>query len=156
MVNLSVLSSVQNYFKNKNLKPSEALLFLRQTFFIFFMAQVFLATLLTIGFSFASSPKENDSLITTLIIMSLIQLPLAIVISSYFTRTGGRRPALAASIATAMLFSNPAWFAGFGFLSSKSYFYLFVQILILTIYYAIGILICGRFAKVSLLDDSSK
>ena len=156
MVNLYVLSSIQNYYKNKNLKPSEALIFLRQTFLVFFLAQIVLASVITISFSFLASPKENDSLITTLIIMSLIQLPLAIIISSYFTRTGGKRSALAATIVTAMLFSNPAWFAGFGFLNSKSYFYLFIQILILAIYYAIGILICGQFAKISFIDDSSK
>ncbi len=159
MVNLDVLSSLQNYYKNKNLKTSEALVFLRQTFLIFFLAQIILAVLISFIFSFLASPQKNDYLITTLIIMSIIQLPLAMIIGLYLGKSGGKRSALAATIVTAMLFSNPAWFAGFGFLNSKSYFYLLIQLLILAIYYAIGILICGQYAKISFLDknnDSSK
>ena len=85
--------------------------------------------------------------------MSIFQLPLALLLGQFLAKSGGKKAALSATIITAMLFSNPAWFAGFGFLSSQSYFYLFIQIMILAIYYAIGILLCGQFAKISFLDQ---
>lgn len=152
MLNLSVLEPLRNYYKNNNLKLAEVQKFLRQIFLAFFLAQIIIAGLLSFGFSFFSSPKESSYLITTLILMSIFQLPLAMIMGLFFGKSGGKQAALSTTIVTAMLFSNPAWFAGFGFLSSKSYFYLLIQILILAIYYAIGILLCGQFSKIALIE----
>ncbi len=152
-----MLEPIQNYFQNKDLKLKQSRDFLRQSFVFFFSVQIILAIIISLIFSFFKSPRAVDSLIVTLILMSVLQLPLATFMGLYFGKKGGKKAALSATIVTAMLFSNPAWFAGFGFLSSKSVFYLFIQILILAIYYAIGILIAGQFAKISLINnDSSK
>ncbi len=152
-----MLEPIQNYFQNKDLKLDQSRNFLRQSFVFFFLLQIILAIIVSLIFSFFKSPREVDSLIVTLILMSVLQLPLATFLGFYFGKKGGKKAALSATIVTAMLFANPAWFAGFGFLSSKSYFYLLIQILILAIYYAIGILIADQFAKISLINnDTSK
>ena len=87
--------------------------------------------------------------------MSLIMLPVAYILSKLLAKQGGKKAAISVTISTAIMLSNPAWFAGLGFLSSRSGFYLIVQVLLLLAYYAIGILACGYFAKLIFSDGTS-
>lgn len=121
-----------------------------------FLAQLAIAALLT-GIMAATLGRQSSGnfLAQIFIVLSLVGLPLALLLSFGVSRTGGKQAALSASIMSGVLFSTPAWFAAMTFLVSRGFFYLAVLIAILMLYYALGVLLCGRWAKVALLPPSN-
>lgn len=120
-----------------------------------FMAQLAIATLLA-GIMAATLGRQSSGnfLAQIFVVLSLVGLPLALLLSFGVSRAGGKQAALSASIMSGVLFSTPAWFAAMTFLVSSTFFYLAVLIAILMLYYALGVLLCGRWAKVALLPPS--
>jgi hypothetical protein len=72
---------------------------------------------------------------------------LALFISHQVSKAGNRQAYLSAAIMSGVLLSTPAWFAAMAFLSTSQSLYLFIFLLILMNYYALGFILCGRWGK---------
>ncbi len=155
VLKLAVLELIHNYYKEPKLSLSESTVYLRKFFFTVYMFQIALAAIVSLIFFFFSHYSQSGYLIAALLFMSLLMLPVAYILIRILSKQGGKKAAISVTISTAIMFSNPAWFAGLGFITSRSVFYLVLQVLILAIYYAIGILACGNFAKLIFSDGNS-
>jgi hypothetical protein len=121
-------------------------------YIIVFVAQLVVAALLAGMMALTLGRQSSGPFLTQIfVVLSLLQLPLALLLSFGLSRTGGKQAALSASIMSGVLLSTPAWFAAMTFLVSRSFFYLAILLILLMIYYALGIFLCGRWAKVALL-----
>jgi hypothetical protein len=87
-----------------------------------------------------------------LVFLSLLQWPLAWWLSYRVSRAGGKQAALSASIMSGVILATPAWFAALTFLVSSTFLYLAMLVALLMFYYALGLISCGRWAKVALLE----
>jgi hypothetical protein len=167
-----VLRTLQNFLKNPQLSELEAANFLRLVYGITFMAQVAVAALVAgvlagvAGRQFpeiqfpeiqSSETRSSGTLLAQIfIVLSLLQFPLALALSFRVSKAGGKQAALSASIMTGVLFSTPAWFTALVFLVSSPFFYLAILVALLMLYYAIGFMLCSRWAKVALAPDAEK
>jgi hypothetical protein len=162
-----VLRVLQNFLKNPQLSELEAANFLRLVYGITFMAQVAVAALLAgvlagvAGRQFpgtqSSGTQSSGALLAQIfIVLSLLQFPLALTLSFRVGKAGGKQAALSASIMAGVLFSTPAWFTALVFLVSSPFFYLAILVALLMLYYAIGFMLCSRWAKVALVPDAEK
>jgi hypothetical protein len=109
------------------------------------------ATLAGIMAATLGRQSSGNLLAQILVVLSLVQLPLALLLSFGVSRAGGKQAALSASIMSGVVLSTPAWFAALTFLVSSTVFYFALLVAILMLYYALGVLLCGRWAKVALL-----
>jgi hypothetical protein len=71
------------------------------------------------------------------------------------SKAGGKQAALSASIMSGVLLSTPAWFLALTFLVSSTFLYIGILFFILMLYYAVGFMLCGRWAKVALREQKS-
>ena len=117
-----------------------------------FVAQLGVATLLAGVMVTTLGRQSSGTLLAQIfVVLSLVQLPLALLLSFGVSRAGGKQAALSASIMSGVLLSTPAWFVAMTFLVSRTFFYLALLLVILMLYYALGVLLCRRWAKVALL-----
>jgi hypothetical protein len=145
-----VLRALQQFLKNSQPSEYEAASVLRGVFVVTFMTQLAVAALLAaVMTAFAGRQSGGTLLAQILVVMSLAQLPLALLLSIGVSRAGGKQAALSASILSGVLLSTPAWFLAMVFLVSSNPFYLALLFSILMLYYAVGFLLCGRWAKVA-------
>jgi hypothetical protein len=142
-----VRESLQTYLKG-NPTSLQATGVLRLAFALSFALQVFFALLLSVILLFVSSERRDNPLLSQImIVLSFLQLPLALFISHKVSMVGNRQAYLSAAIMSGVLLSTPAWFAAMSFLSTTQTLYLLVFLLILMNYYALGFILCGRWGK---------
>jgi hypothetical protein len=146
-----VLRNLQSFLKNPQPSEHEAASILRMIYGLAFMAQIAVAAVLA-GTIVAIAGRQSSGtlLAQILVVMSVVQLPLALLLSFGVSKAGGKRAALSASIMAGVLLSTPAWFLAMTFLVSSTFLYMAVLFLILTLYYLVGFLLCGNWAKVAL------
>jgi hypothetical protein len=146
-----MLRALQTFLKNPQPSEYEAANVLRVVFMLTFMAQLAVAALLA-GVMVAALGRQTGGtlLAQILVVMSLVQLPLALLLGMGVSKAGGKHAALSASIMSGVLLATPAWFAALTFLVSSPFLYLGFLLGILMLYYALGLLLCGRWAKVAL------
>jgi hypothetical protein len=150
-----VLGALQHFLKNPQPNEHEALSILRGIYVLSFTAQIAVAALLTgVMVAVAGRQSSGTLLAQILVMMSLAQLPLALLLSIGVSKAGGKQAALAASIMAGVLLSTPAWFLAMSFLVSGTFLYIAILFLILMLYYAVGFMLCGRWAKVALQQKS--
>ena len=150
-----MLHALRAFLKNPQPTELQAANVLRMIYVMVFMAQLAVAALLAGIMAIVLGRQSSGTFLAQIfILLSLVQLPLALLLSFGVSRTGGKQGALSASIMSGVLFSTPAWFAAMTFLVSSGFFYLAVLMAILMLYYALGVLLCGRWAKVALLPPS--
>jgi hypothetical protein len=119
---------------------------------ITFTAQLAVAAILTSIMAATLGRQSSGNLLAQIfVVVSLVQLPLALLLSFRVSRAGGKQAAVSASIMSGVLLSTPAWFAALTFLVSRGFFYFALLVAILMLYYALGVLLCGRWANVALL-----
>jgi hypothetical protein len=130
---------------------------MRMVYVLTFMAQVAVAAIVA-GVMVAVVGRQSSGtlLAQILVVLSLAQLPVALLLSFRASKAGGKQAALSASIMAGVLLSTPAWFAALVFLVSSTFLYLAILIFILMFYYAVGFMLCGRWAKVALREKSSQ
>ncbi|MGL4611548.1 MAG: hypothetical protein ACRCYY_18035 [Trueperaceae bacterium] len=150
-----MLQDLQIFLKRKQLSEGQAANVLRTVYALTFVAQSFVAALLTTLMLVVAGRQDSGVLLPQILcVLAVAQLPLALLFSFGVSRTGGRQAALSASIMSGVLLSTPAWFAAMTFLVSRTFFYLAVLLAILMVYYVLGMLLCGRWAKVALVLPS--
>lgn len=148
-----MLKGLQRFIRNPKPSKQEALGVLRANFALMFLAQLVCALLLAMILRFFSKGQIASPFMSQILVLfSLLQLPIGLSLPLLAARTGGKGPALAASIFMAVLLSGPAWFLAFAFVIGSSSFYLILLLLIVISYYNIGFFFCGRFADIALLD----
>jgi hypothetical protein len=149
-----VLGVLRNFLKNPQPTERQGANVLRMVYAMVFVAQFGIAALLT-GIMAATLGRQSSGTLLPqiLVVLSLVQLPLALLLSFGVSQAGGKQAALSATIMSAVLFSTPAWFAALTFLVSSTFFYLAMLLVILMLYYALGVVLCGRWAKVALLPS---
>jgi hypothetical protein len=152
-----VLGALQSFLKNPAPNEGEAATILRMVFVLTFMAQIAVAAVL-VGVMMAITGRQSSGtlLAQILVVMSLVQLPLALLLSIGVSKAGGKQAALSASIMSGVLLSTPAWFLALTFLVSSTFLYIGILFAILMLYYAVGFMLCGRWAKVALQEQKSE
>jgi hypothetical protein len=127
---------------------TQASSFLRLVFALSFGLQLLFATILAAIFYMITTKRSDNPLLAQIMIfLSLAQLPLALFLSQLSAKTGHRQGFLSAAIMSGVLLSTPAWFAAMAFLSTTQTLYIFIFLLILMNYYALGFILCGRWGK---------
>jgi hypothetical protein len=146
-----MLEPLRYFLKNPQASAAEALGILRFIFLAMFMAQLLVAALLALalGLMFGASKNSSPLLSQILILLSLLQLPLALAIPQLAARAGGKQAALAATIMAAVFLSVPAYFASFALLTGTSLPYLMILLALLMTFYALGLLMVSGFAKLA-------
>jgi hypothetical protein len=147
-----VLRALQTFLKDSQPTELQAANVLRMVFVMTFMGQLAVAAVLA-GLIAALAGRQSSGtfLAQIFVVLSLVQLPLSLLLSFGVSRAGGKQAALSASIMSGVLLSTPAWFTAMTFLVSSTFFYLALLFVILMGYYALGVILCGRWAKVALL-----
>jgi hypothetical protein len=121
---------------------------LRLAFASSFALQIFCALMLAIILSLLTSERRDNPLLAQImIVLAFLQLPLALFISHKVSLAGNRQGYLSAAIMCGVLLSTPAWFAAMAFLSTTQNLYLFIFLLILMNFYALGFILCGRWGR---------
>jgi hypothetical protein len=152
-----VIRALQKFLKSPQPTELQAANVLRMVYALTFMAQLAVAAILAGIMAATLGRQSSGNLLAQIFVMlSLVGLPLALLLSFGVSRAGGKQAALSASIMSGVLFSTPAWFAAMTFLVSSTFFYLAVLLAILMFYYALGVILCGRWAKVALLPPRER
>ncbi len=146
-----MLGALQRFLKNPQPSEYEASSVMRAIYVLSFMVQIAIAALVAgVMVAIAGRQASGTLLAQILVVMSLAQLPLALLLSIRVSKAGGKQAALSASIMAGVLLSTPAWFLAMTFLVSSTFLYLGILFAILMLYYAVGLMLCGRWAKVAL------
>lgn len=148
-----MLRALQHFLNNPQPNEGEAANVLRMVYVLIFMAQIAVAAILA-GVMAALVGRQSSStlLAQILVAMALVQLPLTLLLSIGVSKAGGKQAALSASIMSGVLLSTPAWFLALTFLVSSTFLYIGILFFILMLYYAVGFMLCGRWAKVALQE----
>ncbi len=126
---------------------------MRMVYVLTFMAQIAVAVLLAGVMTAVAGRQSSGTLLAQiLVVLSLVQLPVTLFLSIRASKAGGKQAALSASIMAGVLLSTPAWFAAMTLLVSSTLLYLAILLFILMLYYAVGFMLCGRWAKVALKE----
>lgn len=144
-----LLDPFLSFLRDSEPSPARALPQLRRVFVFGFIAQLGVAGLVAFVVRlFAGAPSGDATLMAQVLLgLSLLQgVPVALLASSG-AHGGGRQAALSATIATAVLFAVPGWFAVFAWLVGASALYLFALVAVVMTYYALGLLLVGRYAR---------
>jgi lysylphosphatidylglycerol synthetase-like protein (DUF2156 family) len=152
-----VLGALQSFLKNPQPSEGEAVSILRMIYVLTFMAQIAVAAVLAGVMAVIAGRQSSGTLLAQiLVVMSLVQLPLALLLSIGVSKAGGKQAALSASIMAGVLLSIPAWFIALTFLVSSTFLYMAILFAILMLYYAVGFMLCGRWAKVALEEEKQE
>ncbi len=152
-----MLKALQTFINNPKPSRQEALGVLRANFALMFLAQVLIALVLAFLLRLAGGKQTTSNLVSQILVLfTLFQLPLGVTLPLFASRTGGKGPALSATILMAVLLSTPAWFAAFAFLIGSKSLYLMILLLLLVTYYNTGFFLCGRFASIALIEPKKE
>jgi hypothetical protein len=152
-----VIRALQQFLKTSQPTELQAANVLRMVYAMTFMGQIAVAAVLAgVMVAVAERQASGPLLAQIFVVLSVVQLPLALLLSFGVSRSGGKQAALSASIMSGVLLSTPAWFTAMTFLVSSPFLYLALLLILLMVYYALGVILCGRWAKVALLAPSTK
>jgi hypothetical protein len=131
----------------------QALSFLRLSFVLLFMGQlvIAMATGLVLRLLAPGAGSPDSLLAWMLVILSVPHLPLALALSVRGIQGGNRGSALSATLLTAVLLSTPAWFLSLAMITGQQGLPVIILMMILAGQYAIGMVMVGRFARLSLV-----
>ena len=131
---------------------AEAVAALRTVFVLMFLAQCLVAGGLAALLGLLTGGNATSALVSQiLLILALLQIPVAVTLAQLTARPGGKGAALAAVLMLGVMLATPAWFLAFAFLIQSSFLYLALLLVVLLNSYAVGFLLCGRYGKVALL-----
>ena len=121
---------------------------LRRIFAATFLAQAGVAALLSGGLALVAGSRAPAPTLASqiLVILALAGLPVAATMAHLTGRAGGKGAALAATIIAGVLLATPAWFLAFAVLVGSASLYLALLLAVVVNSYAVGFLLCGRFA----------
>ncbi len=143
---------LRHFISSEQISYREALWSLRLIFVTIFFGQFVFAGLVGLVILLLASRQTGSSPIVAqiLVFLSLFELPLALFVAYFATRTGGKGGAIAGVIALGVILSTPAWFAVFTYLTGGATNYLTILALMLMFYYALGFVISGGYARMAL------
>ncbi len=121
---------------------------LRGVFAAMFLAQVGVAAALASGLALLAPVQTSASPLTAqiLVVLALVDLPVAATLPYLGARGGGKSAALAATLLAGVLLATPAWFLAFAALVKSGAVYLLLLLAVVLNAYALGFFLCGRFA----------
>lgn len=132
----------------------QALASLRLVFASMFGAQLTLALLVGGVVRLWLGGAGGSALMSqVLVALALPYPPLALLLAQRSSERGGKTAAIAAALLTAVLLSAPAWLLAFGLAIGSGTGYLLALAAILGAYYALGFLMCNRFARAALRPE---
>ncbi len=129
--------------------PAQALPQLRLVFVLGFAAQLGVAGLVALVVRLLTGAPNGDATLVAQVLLglSLLQGVPVVLLASPNAYDIDKQTALSATIATAVLFAAPGWFAAFAWLVGAPTLYLFALAAVLMAYYAFGFLLVGRYAS---------
>lgn len=141
------------YLHGKQLNVAQANMFLRLVFVVVFMGQLVLAMLTGLLLRLAAggtAAAPNSVLGWVLVLISLLNLPLVLFLSSRGVRAGDRQAALTGTLLAAVLLSTPAWFLSLALITRQELLHLVLLLGLLLLQYGIGMFLALRFARLAL------
>ena len=129
---------------------------LRGVFAAMFLAQVGVAAVLAGGLALLAPAQASASPLTAqiLVVLALVDLPVAATLPFLSARGGGKSAALAATLLAGVLLATPAWFLAFAALVESGVVYLLLLLAVVLNAYALGLFLCGRFAGFAVVATS--
>ena len=148
-----MLKTLRQFLVTPEPGVAQALAALRALFALTFAAQVLLAALLAASLSFFAGEQEASALLSQiLLVLSLLQVPLGATLSLLSARSGGKGAALSGTIMAGVVLASTAWFLAFSLLVGSAPLYLVLSLLVVVNAYAVGFFLCGRLAKVAVMN----
>ncbi len=124
---------------------------LRGVFAAMFLAQVGVAALLAGVLAWVVGVRAAPPLTSQiLVVLALVGVPVAATMAHLRARSGSKGAALAGVLLAGVLLATPAWFLAFAALIGSGGVYLTLLLLVVVTAYALGFLLCGRFAGFAL------
>lgn len=143
-----MLERLKRFERARSLGAAEALALLRPLFVLGFGAQLALAAAVgALAWLILPRGPANPLLAPVLVALALVQLPLALALGASAARAPTRRAALGATLLSATLLGVPAWFLALAAALGAGGLYLALLAALLALGYALGMLLCARFAR---------
>ena len=147
-----MLAPLRSFLKNPEPSLTEAVGVRRGGFVAMFLAQSGVALLLlSILSAVAGRGSAGPLLSQILVVLALLQIPVAALIAHASSRAGGKGAALSATIMAGVMLATPAWFLAFALLVGSGTLYIFLLLAVLVNAYAVGFFLCGQFARAALV-----
>lgn len=149
-----MLGPLRQFLKSRHPTPADALLAVRLVFGLSFWMQIGFVMLVGGVMWFFVEGSGGDSVLgLVLLVLGGLELPLALALANAVARAGGKGGALSGATFLGVVLATPAWFALLaGFAGGLNYTLLLVALLAL--YYALGFVLAGRFARLALLPKA--
>lgn len=127
-------------------------------FVLSYVGQLVFALIFGIIMFFIAGKQTDANIIVSqvLVFLGLFQLPLAFIVASFSARAGGKGGALTAVIALGVILSTPAWYGLFAWLIGSNTFYLFVLMMMVMLYYALGFVMSGNYVKMAMTPKDTE
>ena len=152
-----MLKPLRLFLKSKKPTHEEAVSSLRLLFMGAFGMQLLFSLLVGLVAALFINIQPGSPLVAPVMLMfAFLSLPLALLVASFASRSGGKAGALAAAIALGVLLSTPTWFMLFTLLTGGALRYLLLFLGTLAVYYGFGFLLVGRFARMAVSTEPSK
>jgi hypothetical protein len=141
---------LQQFMATKRPSYGQALSTLRLVFVAMFAAQVAVALVIAgLVRLFLTGGSASALVSQVLVVIALPYLPLTLLLTQRSTQQGGKQAAVSATLLSAVLLATPAWLFALALIMGSSLNYLLILLAIIALHYALGFLLCGRFAQVS-------
>lgn len=148
---------MRGFLNNPKPARAEALTALRGVFAAMFLSQAGVAALLAGVLALLTEARAPAFPLTSQVLvgLALLGLPVAATMAYSTARAGGKGAALAATLLAGVLLAVPAWFLAFAALVGSGRIYLTALLLVVVNAYAVGFLMCGRFAAFALMPKKA-
>jgi hypothetical protein len=133
-------------------RPSyaQALSVLRLVFASMFAAQLVMALIIAgVVRLFGAGGSASALVSQVLVVIALPYLPITLLLTQRSTQQGGKQAAVSATLLAAVLLATPAWLFALALIMGSALNYLLILLAIIAVHYALGFLLCGRFAQAS-------
>ncbi len=146
------------FLKSKKPTYGEAASSLRLLFMGAFGMQLLFSLLVGVVAALIVGVQAGGSSLVAPVMLAFafLSLPLALLVASFASRGGGKAGALAAAIALGVMLSTPAWFMLFTLLTGGAPRYLLLFLGMLAVYYGLGLLLAGRYARMAISAEPPK
>ncbi|CAA9578544.1 MAG: hypothetical protein AVDCRST_MAG86-2528 [uncultured Truepera sp.] len=143
-----MLRALQTFLKSDAPTERQAAAALRTLFVLAFTGQTGLALIAWGALFMVFTPEPSASTLTAqvLVTMAGLELPLTLALGTLSARSGEQAGALSAALLQGILLASPIWFALFAWLIGSPALYTFTLLGIVALYYALGLLLVGRYA----------
>lgn len=151
-----MLGPLRQFLKSRHPTPADALLAVRLMFGLSFWVQIGFVVFVGVGMRLfvGASPQGDTILSPVLLVLGGLELPLALALANAVARAGGKGGALSGATFLGVVLATPAWFALLAGFAGGLNLYTLLLVALLALYYALGFVLAGRFARLALLPKA--